>query len=236
MIQDGANVNERDSDRGNTPIHWACAGGHLDAIEVLLEYGADVNAQNKHGRTPLHCLISERYDRIALWLVQYCSADPFLQDKRGVAAYDLAQKFFQPEIEAAVKNRAEQEAEPELDEDVQGEEDGSEVKIYTRTGAFKVIKITDYDTTQDVIQKMLKICEWPLQFTRSVELFQVTTKRAGTKKYKKQEQLPEDAILVDVQNNWPKVADLACHFMLSIKADAPTKVHVAYDNLVPDKS
>lgn len=233
LIQDGANVNEPDSDRGNTPVHWACAGGHLDAIELLLEYGADINAQNKHGRTPLHCLISERYDKVALWLIQYCNADPHIQDKRGVAAYDLAQKFFQPEIETAVKNRAAAEPEPEIEEDQQGEEVGTPVKIYTRTAAFKVIKITEYDTTLDVIQKFLKVCDWPQQFTRSLDLYSVTTKRVGTKKFRKQTQLPDDAIVADIQKSWPVAADLACHFMLSVKADAPTKVHVAYDNLVP---
>jgi len=239
LIQDGAHVNEPDSDRGNTPIHWACAGGNLDAIEVLLEYGADINASNNHGRTPLHCLISERYDKIALWLVQYCGADPYIQDKRGVAAFDLAQKFFQPEIESAVKNRQSNPT-PEDDygdvgdvDDAQNQE-GAPVKIYTRTGAFKVVKVTDEDTTLEVIQKVIKASDWPLQFTRSLDLYSVTTKRVGTKKYRKQVQLPNDAIVADVQKSWPTGSpDLACNLMLSVKADAPTRVHVAYDNLLP---
>jgi len=235
LIQDGANVNERDTDRGNTPIHWACAGGHLDAIEMLLEYGADVNAQNKHGRTPLHCLVSERYDKIVLWMVQYCNADPHLQDKRGVAAYDLAQKFFQPEIESAVKNR-QVTAEPEDEDHQEGDDEGTPVKIYTRTGAFQVVKITDYDTAVDVIQKVLKAREWPIQFTRYMDLFNVTTKRVGTKKFRKQTQIPEEATVMDVYKSWPTgpgAADLACNFMLSSKEEAPTKVHVAYNNFVP---
>jgi ankyrin repeat protein len=102
FLADGIDVNLRDYDRHNTPIHWAASGGNLDAIELLLEYGADVNAQNKNGRTPLHCLISERFDKIALWLIKCCGADPHIPDKRGVSAYDLAQKFFQPEIDGVV--------------------------------------------------------------------------------------------------------------------------------------
>lgn len=119
LLQDGADVNEQDWDRGNTPIHWASARGNLDAIEILLEYGADINIQNKHGRTPLHVLVSERYDKIVLWLVQYCNADPHIPDKRGVTAYDLAQRFFQPEIDRAIANRAQVDEE---EEDVEEQE------------------------------------------------------------------------------------------------------------------
>jgi len=236
LIQDGANVNEKDTDRGNTPIHWACAGGHLDAIELLLEYGGDINSQNKHGRTPLHCLVSERYDKIVLWLVQYCNADPYIQDKRGVSAYDLAQKFFQPEIEAAVKNR-QVSADAEEDGEHQDQPDeGTPVKIFTRTGAVQIVKITENDTATDVIQKVLKARDWPMQFTRHMDLFNVTTKRVGTKKFRKQAQIPEDGLVMDVYNSWPTgpaAADLACNFMLSCKEEAPTKVHVAYNNFVP---
>jgi len=236
LIQDGAHVNEQDTDRGNTPIHWACAGGHLDAIELLLEYGADINSQNKHGRTPLHCLVSERYDKIVLWLVQYCNADPHMQDKRGVAAYDLAQKFFQPEIEAAIKNR-QVSADAEEDGEIQDQPDvGTSVKIFTRTGAVQIVKITEDDTATDVIQKVLKARDWPQQYTRHLDLFNVTTKRVGTKKFRKQTQIPEDALVMDVLKSWPTgpaAADLACNFMLSCKEEAPTKVHVAYNNFVP---
>lgn len=78
---------------GNTPLHFACTGGNLDCIELLLEYGADVNAQNSDGRTPLHRLYSERYDKIAEWLIG-CGADPHIADRRGVSAYDLAPKYY----------------------------------------------------------------------------------------------------------------------------------------------
>jgi len=233
LIQDGANVNERDTDRGNTPIHWACAGGHLDAIELLLEYGADINSQNKHGRTALHCLISERYDKIALWLVQYCNADPHLQDKRGVAAYDLAQKFFQPEIDQAVKNRQANTEVDDVDEDNLPDE-GEPIKIYTSTGAVQVIKVVETDTALDVIQKVLRAREWPLQFTRYLDLFNVTTKRVGTKKFRKQTPLTNDTNVTEIYKSWPASPDLACNFLLAARADAPTKVHVAYNNFTPN--
>lgn len=30
---------------GWTPLHWATRGGHYDAVEMLLDVGANVNAQ-----------------------------------------------------------------------------------------------------------------------------------------------------------------------------------------------
>jgi ankyrin repeat protein len=39
---------------GRTPLHWAAAGGHKYLVELLLVNGADVNARNSDGQTPLH--------------------------------------------------------------------------------------------------------------------------------------------------------------------------------------
>jgi ankyrin repeat protein len=46
----------RDKD-GRTPLHWAAEGGHTEVIRVLLDAGAEVDAQEQDryfGRTPLH--------------------------------------------------------------------------------------------------------------------------------------------------------------------------------------
>lgn len=40
------------SDR--TPLHEACENGHTDTARLLLEHGAEVNARNEAGVTPLH--------------------------------------------------------------------------------------------------------------------------------------------------------------------------------------
>jgi len=236
LIQDGADVNEADWDRGSTPLHWACAAGNLDAIEVLLEYGAEINSQNKHGRTPLHCLISERYDKIALWLIQYCNADPHIQDKRGVAAYDLAQRFFQPEIDAAIRNRAIDVGDEDQEEDGATGDAGQQedIKIYTTNGKYRVITVSEYDTAAEVLEKMLKISNWPEQYLRFFDLVEVITKRAGSKRFKKQ-------VRIELNDNcWEKKAAWvpfnkadpdSCYFLIAIKTDAPTKVHVCYDNI-----
>lgn len=39
---------------GDTPLHWCVAKGHFALVKALLIEGADVNAKNKLGKTPLH--------------------------------------------------------------------------------------------------------------------------------------------------------------------------------------
>ncbi|CAM9194008.1 unnamed protein product [Ectocarpus sp. 12 AP-2014] len=40
--------------RGRTPLHTACVGGHIRVVEVLLAAGADANAFDNAGFSPLH--------------------------------------------------------------------------------------------------------------------------------------------------------------------------------------
>ena len=47
-----ANVNERDG-RQATPLHHAARGNHTKVISFLLDHGADLHAQDKHGQKPI---------------------------------------------------------------------------------------------------------------------------------------------------------------------------------------
>lgn len=40
---------------GNTALHWACLGGHLDTIKLLLSRGANPTAANAKDQIPLDC-------------------------------------------------------------------------------------------------------------------------------------------------------------------------------------
>ena len=40
--------------RINTPLHYAAERGHFDCVQLLLDHGANVNAVNENGYTPLH--------------------------------------------------------------------------------------------------------------------------------------------------------------------------------------
>eukprot|EP01130_Rhizamoeba_saxonica_P007567 TRINITY_DN3058_c0_g1_i2.p1 TRINITY_DN3058_c0_g1~~TRINITY_DN3058_c0_g1_i2.p1 ORF type:complete len:138 (-),score=22.91 TRINITY_DN3058_c0_g1_i2:40-453(-) len=105
LLAAGADPNQTDFDQKNTPLHYASARGNIDAMEILIDYDADVNARNRLGKTPLHTLILQRYDQVALWLIQYCNADPYLEDNRNLSPYDLSHNFFQTEIKNAIEKR-----------------------------------------------------------------------------------------------------------------------------------
>lgn len=52
----GLSVDERDSD-ANTALHIAAAGQKLVPVLRLLKYGANPNAENAAGWTPLHVAV-----------------------------------------------------------------------------------------------------------------------------------------------------------------------------------
>jgi hypothetical protein len=62
LIEAGANVNAR-AQRGSyksTPLHHACSGENctnLDFIQLLLDHGANPNAKDTQGETPLHATL-----------------------------------------------------------------------------------------------------------------------------------------------------------------------------------
>lgn len=59
-------VQHRNRD-GNTALHLACLGGHLDVVAVLLKCRQvieDVNATNKEGNTAIHCAAMKGHKNI----------------------------------------------------------------------------------------------------------------------------------------------------------------------------
>ena len=56
--------------KGQTPVHYACTQEHLEAVEVLIGLGANVDAQDSEGNTPLHVATRTRHTAIAQLLLR----------------------------------------------------------------------------------------------------------------------------------------------------------------------
>ena len=63
LITQGADVNARDKGAW-TPLHLAAKNGHVEALQILLENGANMHVKDiKHGWTPLHiAIVSKQYE------------------------------------------------------------------------------------------------------------------------------------------------------------------------------
>jgi len=71
--QDPSVMSAKDTD-GSTPLHCACWKGHDSVVAVLLEAGADVNAENSNehwGTTPLHAAAHANQKKIAELLIAH---------------------------------------------------------------------------------------------------------------------------------------------------------------------
>jgi len=75
-------VNTKDRGYRSTPLHYAAYTGREAAVEVLLDAGADANAQNRYGVTPLHDAAARGHQGIVALLLTH-QADVSAKDKRG---------------------------------------------------------------------------------------------------------------------------------------------------------
>ncbi|KAK4060557.1 uncharacterized protein Triagg1_10682 [Trichoderma aggressivum f. europaeum] len=74
---------------GSAPIHSAAYEGQLEAIEILLKFGADVYITNHDGYTPLVYAVSEGKRDVVQYLLEK-GADVKLQDNRKASALHYA--------------------------------------------------------------------------------------------------------------------------------------------------
>ncbi|XP_043794706.1 ankyrin repeat and death domain-containing protein 1A-like isoform X1 [Apis laboriosa] len=75
--------------KGQTPIHCACAEEHLEAVEVLIALGVNVDAQDYEGNTPLHVATRTRHTAIAQLLLR-AGANTELIDEIGFTPLHVA--------------------------------------------------------------------------------------------------------------------------------------------------
>ncbi|MBN2642650.1 MAG: ankyrin repeat domain-containing protein [Victivallales bacterium] len=94
LMKNGISVNAP-TKTGTTPLIIASGKGNVEMMKLLIERGAQVNAQEnnraKHGHTPLHAAVtSKSVDAVKLLLA--AGADISLKDKNKLTPLQLAQK------------------------------------------------------------------------------------------------------------------------------------------------
>jgi len=85
-------INIQHEKYGWTLLHMTIRRNEREMIEYLLDKGADINKVDGVGWTPLMEAIMDNYADLCKLLVD-AGADKTLQNKRGVTAPMLAQKF-----------------------------------------------------------------------------------------------------------------------------------------------
>ena len=92
MVSRGANLNAATGD-GWLPLHCACKWNNTEAAELLIENGADINAQTHGGHTALHLTVSEQGCRNTLLLLLMNSQIDFsLKNNAGDTALDICRR------------------------------------------------------------------------------------------------------------------------------------------------
>ncbi|AED97545.1 Pleckstrin homology domain [Arabidopsis thaliana x Arabidopsis arenosa] len=77
---DGESMVREETSNDCSLLHLACLSADIGMVELLLQYGAKINATDSKGRTPLHhCIISRRYAIARLLLMR--GGDPNAVDK-----------------------------------------------------------------------------------------------------------------------------------------------------------
>lgn len=105
LINNGVDINSHHSKFLETPLHRLCARAtpHIDLITILLEKGAEINATNISGKTPVfYCSFSYSVELLNL-LVSY-GANITIKDKYGnTLLHDDYESCFEERFEEFLK-------------------------------------------------------------------------------------------------------------------------------------
>ncbi|MGZ4999204.1 MAG: ankyrin repeat domain-containing protein [Methylomonas sp.] len=107
LLKAGAHADVKDAS-GLTPLLEACGKktrGYKELALRLIEHGADLNARNNIGWTPLMLAISVGDSDIVALLLDY-GADPEVKTPKGDNALSLAKKFGYEDIVALISDHA----------------------------------------------------------------------------------------------------------------------------------
>ncbi|MBR2344345.1 MAG: ankyrin repeat domain-containing protein [Lentisphaeria bacterium] len=92
MLDNGAPINHRDEPDGWTPLIYSIYYHNPEAMEMLLEKGADISATDFAGRSPLMIAAITGNDSLLKRFIE-AGADPSVRDYRNKSALDFAAEF-----------------------------------------------------------------------------------------------------------------------------------------------
>jgi Notch-like protein len=110
-VSQGADLNARTDNDGETPLHLAARYALADAAKALLEEGADPNAQDNNGRTPLHSAVAADAQGVFNILLKNRATDLNARQYDGLTPLILAVRMA---IEGVVEQLIEAEVEINL--------------------------------------------------------------------------------------------------------------------------
>ncbi|MEQ2176103.1 hypothetical protein GOODEAATRI_024633, partial [Goodea atripinnis] len=101
LIRSGCDVNsprrpgpngegDEEARDGQSPLHLASSWGLEDVVQCLLEFGANVNAQDAEGRAPIHAAISNQHNVIIQLLISHPDIRLNLRDRQGMTPFACA--------------------------------------------------------------------------------------------------------------------------------------------------
>lgn len=83
-LQTGKELINKADKFGRTPLHDACTSGLPESVHYLLKHGADINARDTNGLTPLHCCAEFSREQ-QLWAL--------LSDSKKAAGHSIRDRF-----------------------------------------------------------------------------------------------------------------------------------------------
>ena len=89
---------------GWTPLHYACANGHLDIAQFLIANGASIDSLSQGNTTPLMMAVSSGNEQLIKFLLDN-GADIRMRNHEGYSAIDVAALFSKEDIREGLISR-----------------------------------------------------------------------------------------------------------------------------------